>query len=209
MSLFPKDPVFPEAEARKHLAPFEARLRRCVLDGFAKVKALGDSGAVWAGALEYLGTRPALVNAVIVALVQHEFASDYPNLRIVTDHQFLELQVNDVIDLRFKLVDRSGRSSNYPTATSRRYKNQLPLWGEEENLPVARLTLGWRWNSAATEIEDISVIYAKGDDPLWLFSILDEEDGVSTLTTQEPEPATGTAVYRSREKKAKDAKKGA
>ena len=208
MMLFPEDPVFPEAEARKLFAPIEGRLQRCVLNGFARVKALGDSDPILAGALDYKGTRPALVNSVIVELVQREFAEDSPNLRIVTLHQFVELQVDGVIDLRFKHVDKAGRTSNYPTETSRRCKNQLPLFGEDEELTVARMTLGWRWNLTATEIEDISVIYAKGDDPLWTFSILEERDDQAVLTTRESRPDTGAAVYQSK-KKAQDTQRGA
>lgn len=207
--LFPEDPIFPESEAREHLAPIEARLRHCVLEGWRIVKELGNANPVVGSAYDYLGTRAHLVNAVIVVLVRREFDDAYPGLYVTTINRFVELHVEGVIDLRFKLVDKAGRSSNYPTDTSLRYRNQLPLFGDQQVLDVARITIGWRWDESATKIEDISVIYAKGDEPLWSYSILEPQEGRVAIPLPQRSVDLPPVRFASKGKKSKKSRGGA
>ena len=127
------------------------------------------------------------MNSLVVESIKNRVASgELPEANLTSENRFLELRVGS-IDMRFKQVGKDGRTANYPTDTSQRYKNQLPLIGGPDALVRVRLTLGWRWNITATEIEDIVVVYAKGNTARWIFSIL-RDDAEGTLGVSIPHP---------------------
>lgn len=215
MVLFPDDPFFPEDDARRALKRIVSRLRRCVKDGFAAHLAACAAVEVLGPALDYLGTRAHFINALVVEMIRREFPPGERGLHTTDENGFFELQVItkgiDVqVDLRFKLVDESGRSRNADTGNQWFYRNQLSLSGDGDTARIARLTVGWRWNVAATDLKDIVIVYAKGDEPVWQYSILAEDgqdDGPGSLPIPTPKgggSGDGTK-YASKSKKGKDA----
>jgi hypothetical protein len=200
--LFPDDPCFSESEARKHLGSLEDLLRSCVLEAATTILDAGREFPLLGKAYEYLSTRQHVMNSAVVELVKEKFGTgDLEDVQISTDKHFVELRVNGAIDLRFKQIDKSGRTANYPTQTSWLYNNQLPLSGDQKTLDVARLTLGWRWNVTATEIADVEVVYRKGDETQWKYSILENgeiqrgEGGMPIVTPPAPKTPTGRTEY--------------
>lgn len=180
MLLFADDPLAYEEDSRRVMSPFLPRIRRCVERAFRDylkacraVKALGP-------ALDYQGSRPHCINALVVERIRREFARSSREVRVTEENGFLELQILDArrrlrYDLRFKLVDASGHSCNSDTTAQRDYRNQLPLLGDGDARRVVRLTIGWRWNVAATELVEVCVVYEKGDDVLWKYPIKSSE----------------------------------
>lgn len=184
--LFPGDPDFQESEARAELTPIHEVLRNIVLDAVDTLMSAGRDYPDLALAYEYMSLRQHALNSLVVVKVQDAVASGtVPDAEITRAHSFLELKT-DRIDLRFKQVRRDGSTSNYPTRSNFLYKNQLTLLGDDTKLDRVRLTLGWRWDVAATQIADIVVVYAKGDDTQWMYSILRADEQPMVLTTTKP-----------------------
>lgn len=197
--LFPGDPDFQEAEARAELAPLHDVLREIVVEAADTLKSVGRDHPELGLAFEYLALRQHTLNSLVVVKVQSAVtAGRMPDADISTTNRFIELKL-DTIDLRFKQIRKDGTTANYPTETSLKYKNQLPLLGDATTLDRARLTLGWRWNVAATDIADIVVVYAKGDDTRWMYSILHvDEQPLGIETTGSPAPQVPSIRLRRR-----------
>lgn len=190
--LFPSDPVPAKAYVREQLGRIEPRIRRAIVDAFAMLRQIAAVDSTVVDALEYMHTRAKLMNSLVVARVRREFAG-VDGTKVKDDNGFLELRVNDLIDLRFKLVDEDGRSCNAKTDAQQRYRNQLPLLGDDV-LDTIRLKVGWRWNATATDLLDIVVAFEKGDEPAWLYSILDDAGEADTVISlprpgDSPKPA--------------------
>jgi hypothetical protein len=210
--LFPGDTNFTPAQAKLILSRIEPRLTRCVRE--AKDALLLACGVVeiMAPALDYLGARAHLLNALVVEMIRREFAGPEDGLNLTEENGFLELQVTtegfDVrADLRFKAVDVEGRSCNAGTKNQWVYRNQLPLIGDDHAQYIARLTLGWRLNVTATDLEDINIVYLKGEDPLWQYSVnTDLPPDSHPIQAPDTAPDTGSGTkYVSKSRKGKDA----
>lgn len=172
--LFPDDPEFLESDAKRELQPIHDELCDAVLYCQDMIKRLSATDPLVAKSFEYLATRQHLMNSLVVERVKELVTEGrLGEVEVVLQRRFLELRF-DSIDLRCKKIAPDGSTSNYPTRSNRDYRNQLPL--SFDGLPAvtyrARLTLGWLWNVAATEIEDVRIVYAKGDMTLWQYSIL-------------------------------------
>ena len=177
MMLFPDDPYLSESEVRDLLEPLHPYFLDCVLVSFETINDACHTHPLLGQAIDG-SPRAHLMNALVVELVRQRLDAENRAVQILDNHGFLELRVQDAIDVRFKKVDESGRSCNYPTKTDWHYRNQLPLFGDHI-IETARVTLGWRWDVTATEIADVTIVYAKGDDIMWQYSIIDEAaDGV-------------------------------
>lgn len=181
MLLFPEDPRLEESDAKRILSPLQDEIQACVLDSAKRLIKMANDDPWVAKALQYNSAAQHMMNSLVVERVKESFAN-YDGVSLVTEKRFLELSVQGAVDLRFKQVDRNGKTANYPTETSDRYKNQLPLNGDESTLPVARVTIGWIWNDTATDLYDIAVVYAKGDTTLWMYSILKYAESSSGIT---------------------------
>lgn len=202
--LFPADPIVEMDDAQARLENIAPRLRECVLDAFSLAKTLAVEHSLVADALDYMATRQKFINALVVARVRREFDGDRTNgVEPHDENGFLELRVGDRLELRFKHVDGAGHSRNTGTTAQRKYRNLLPLVGED-TLDLMRLTVGWRWDIAATEIQDIVVVFEKGDAAVWQFSILKDRELVEEPTPQDqPRPTlyTSAAMKETRKKK--------
>lgn len=204
--LFPGDPILTEAQARQHIDPIAPGLCSCVTGAFEIMKSDAAASPTKATALDYMGTRPMLMNALVVARVHEEFGG-VPDVEIREPNGFAELRVDGVIDLRFKHVDRVGRSRNMDTPAQKCYRNLLPQDGIGK-LDVMRLTVGWRWDAAATRLEDILVVFLKGADPIWKFSIRDVVDGGQAIRLPKDGDKTPPTRYISTTRRKKRTKKG-
>lgn len=196
--LFPQDRGPSEDDTKRILDRISPTLCDCVLDSFDAVKAAAADPRI-ASALDYMATRQKLMNATVVESVRLEFAS-VADVEVKDENGFLELRVDGEIDLRFKHVTGTGRSRNLETSAQKRYRNQLPMYGDVI-LDVVRLTVGWRWDLAATRITEIVVVFVKGDETVWKYSILDQaEDGPSLprlLSPTDSDDGEATTRYRS------------
>jgi len=204
--LFPGDPILTEAQAHQHIDRIAPRLCSCVAGAFEFMKSTAAEIPTFATALDYMVTRPMLMNALVVARVHEEFA-DLQDIETHEGNGFTELRVDGVIDLRFKLVDRAGRTQNMDTPAQKRYRNLLPQTGIRK-LYVMRLTVGWRWDAAATRLEDISIVFLKGDDPIWKYSILNVDDASQVIRLPKDGDKTPPTRYVSTTRMKKSTKKG-
>jgi len=208
--LFPSDPVPAKSYVRQQLVHVEPVMRRCIVEAFATMQQVAAVSSIVIDALDYMRTRPKVMNSLVVACVRREFEKGVDGVKVKEENGFLELRVNDVIDLRFKLVDEGGRSCNANTDAQKRYRNQLPLLGDDP-LDTIRLTVGWRWNVTATDLVDILVAFEKGDEPAWVYSIFDDDAEESGNVISLPKPADGPKPARVRvrtRKSVSDAKRG-
>lgn len=204
--LFPGDPILTEAQAREHLEQVTPRLRSCVSEAFDIVKQAAALWSTFATALDYMGTRQKLMNGLVVARV-YEVFTGATDVQIREASEFTELRVDGVIDLRFKLVDKAGRSQNKDTPAQKAYRNLLPRLGIGK-LDVMRLTVGWVWDTAVTRLEDIMVVFLKGDDPVWKYSIRDADEGNQVVKFPRDGDKTPPTRYASTARRKKRTKKG-
>ena len=77
--LFPGDPILTESYARQRVDRIAPRLCACV-DGASEImKSVAAASPTFATAVDYMSTRPMLMNALVVARVHEEFADVPPN----------------------------------------------------------------------------------------------------------------------------------
>jgi hypothetical protein len=114
----------------------------------------------------------------------------------------MELQVIEPgdpvrIDIRFKKFDRNGQTMNSVTPAQNQYRNQLPMLGLGDASGVLRLSVAWRENAAATDLEDVRVIYVKDYEAEWFYSISNADGGEATTPMPVPaQPPEGGTTYR-------------
>jgi len=205
--LFPSDPVPAKAYVRQRLKAVEPVIRRCILEAFAVLHRLAAVDRIVPDALEYMCTRQKMMNSLGVTRVRREFGKGIAGVSVREDSGFVELRVNDEIDLRFKLVDEGGRSCNANTEAQKRYRNQIPLLGIDVLEPI-RLTVGWRWNATATDLEDIVISLEKGDYPAWTYSILGDDAGEFVNVAKLPIPDDAPKPARVRVPRRKSVRDG-
>jgi len=163
-----------------------------VRDAFNGVVATCQAVPEAGPALDYMGSRAKYLNALVVEMVRREFADD-KSIEVTEENRFLELRLRRDghsirVDLRFKLIDENDQIKNRDTDAQWLYRNQQLLLGEADVTSVARVTVGWRWNIAATALDDIKIVYAKGDEVLWSYSIVDEGKDGDGATKIVPSP---------------------
>lgn len=189
MMLYEDDPYLSEETARHILKPFETRIRECIERAWEAVVALRKDTAhdLLARALDQPAGHPfeSIMNAAVVQAIQDEFCTD-PEVELRSVCGFLELRIGGIIDLRYKKVDRSGRSSNAPTRADAMYRNQLPL-NEDDDAQTARVTIGYRWDAAAVLLENVSAVYAKGSVVMWKFEIEPAAAAATQIRVDQPE----------------------
>jgi hypothetical protein len=72
------------------------------------------------------------------------------------------------IILRFKLLDKSFKSSNYPTRTARKWNSQLFLAGMP---PCERLEFGYRLDLTGTVVQDAFILLRVCTEVTWLWQV--------------------------------------
>lgn len=206
--LFPCDPVLSKEQAQERLQHVSPLIAECILDSFEQLKNVALAGRTLPSALDYMATRQKLMNSIVVECIRPVFAGGDQGGRIHEEKGFLELRVGDDIDVRFKHLDKDGKSANANTVAQKLYRNNLPRGGDGDRLQVMRLTIGWRWDIAATRITDILAVFEKGEAPAWSFSLLDGQRP-DTIVLPESTEIIPTVRYKSSSRKDKKSNKGA
>lgn len=80
--------------------------------------------------------------------------------------------------VRFKKMDGSGLSRNYPTKRARRYLLNLPI-EEEELREAVRVEVGYCLNELETEVAQQWVVHRRGERIVWKYGL--QEDGTAIL----------------------------
>ena len=154
-----------EDEAKTIAGPHLLRLRGCIEDG---IRAVDQREAQDPGFFRVYSssTRAALVYWQIVHLAESRFQGV---AGVSTSHNrgFLTILIDDRLEIRFKKLDRTRRSRNYPTAHQTLYQQQRRLVGMEE---PTRATAGYQLNPDNT-VRDILVVCPRGHRLEWSFSI--------------------------------------
>lgn len=202
--LFPDDPQFSQDYARVRLAPIQARFLACVQRAWRTLEQICGVDETVGPALAYNGVRAHLMNSLVVEQIRREFPPlQDPDHTTFDGNGFLELQVRTAgdpvrIDLRFKKFGSDGTTMNLDTRSQREYRNQLPFTGIGDARHVLRLSVSWDWNAAATDLQDVRVIYVKGYEVEWFFSIVsDTGEDFGTIPMPTPAlPPDNTTRYR-------------
>lgn len=206
MMLFPDDPHFSENDARRRLAAVNSRVHRCVMAAMEDINLACKTVERLGPALAYNGSRAHVFNALVVESIRREFFGDEANV-VTEDRGFLELMVGlggEVrTDLRFKKLDSENNTMNLATAAQDQYRNILPMAGGGDAERILRLTIGWRWNAAATEVVDVRVVYVKGYDVAWSYSLDDDvaASGAVPMPASPMEPTGGGMKYHKEQPK--------
>lgn len=199
--LFPDDPQFSQEYARARLAPIQPRLLACVQRAWQTLEQICGVADTVGAALAHNGARATLMNSLVVEEIRREFPPLHdPECTPFDGNGFLELQARKAgdpvrIDLRFKKFGSDGATMNLDTPAQREYRNQLAFTGIGDASHVLRLSISWCWDAAATELQDIRVIYLKGYETEWFYSMLgDADEGSAGIPMPAPAvpPSSGT-----------------
>ena len=125
-------------------------------------------------------TRASFIHDNIVKSIQREL-SEFPNVRMSTERGFLLVVVKETISMRFKKLNKRGRTSNIITKQQWDiYHNQVPL----PDFPAGlRVSIGYELNNTETDIQSIKVVYEKFGVSIWEYKILATEDEAITQYT--------------------------
>jgi hypothetical protein len=181
------DHIITEAEARKLLEPYLARLHKCIRAGWERWQEL-----LYTSPGHFTSTRATsranLVYDYIVEAAKKEFlpgGQPEPHVRVSESHGFLTLTFHDRIVIRFKKFRSRGLwTSGIPTRQQQLFALQLPM----ENMPVevTKAVAGYLLNSLQDEIDRAAVTCSVGNDREW---IIDLEPEVGPEPTTLPTPA--------------------
>lgn len=84
--------------------------------------------------------------------------------------------IGETATVRFKKMDETGRTRNYPTKQIRDFDRQLPLPGIP--LPPLNLVVGYLPNALGTEVERVQVARPWGKSVDWCAAILPVEERI-------------------------------
>lgn len=128
-------------------------------------------------------------------MVQHARArlDGVQGVALVEGNRFLA-SVEDTLLLRFKKLDQTLRTSNYPTPTAQRFDAQLPLASLlSPRLP--RVTVGYQPRRDWTELIAVTVVHSVGKHVQWFYDLDSEEQSQTVLPAQ---PLPDTVIVRPR-----------
>lgn len=153
--------------------------------------------------------HPRAFANVVWSLFRNEATVRFSGLSGLTlTHKYntLGIIVKNKLMLRFKRVNRQGRSRNFPTQASLRFYAQFELPGIPASCP--RAEIGWREDDVRLGLTELSIVMRNGKHLAWRYSIL-EEGGTSVATVASKSQTTtprrsrvrgkGTAADRKRE----------
>ena len=120
-----------EDEAKVIAGPHLLRLRGCIEDGIRAVEKREAQDPEFFRVYPS-GTRAALVYWQIVHLAESRFQGVGGGVSTSHNRRFLTILIDDRLEIRFKKLDPTGRSRNYPTAHQEHYQLQRRLVGMEE-----------------------------------------------------------------------------
>ncbi|MBI3568918.1 MAG: hypothetical protein HY084_12035 [Gemmatimonadetes bacterium] len=115
----------------------------------------------------------------------------HPNIRLTHRHNTLGIIAHDRLMLRFKRVNRRGKSRNFPTLTNLAFYSQLEIPGIPASCP--RAEIGWREDALRLGLEALEIVMRDGATLAWRYSILDQGGAsVTPLIAPNPTPRQGS-----------------
>ncbi len=118
-------------------------------------------------------SRASIVNDNICLEVRRRFEA-IPGVTIMDHTGFLILNFQDLVLVRFKMLDKRLRAANYPTKQQKNYDDQLELSG----LPpkAIRVVVGYQLDRTQTQLRGILITRPIRNNVRWSYSILNAAD---------------------------------
>lgn len=109
----------------------------------------------------------------------HQAFSSHPAVHILQGHETYQFLIEDRVLFRFKKGDEQGLTANIPTQHAMAFHDhEVDLFG----LPsIQRVDIVYRLNRLETDIMDFLVVARNGDDLMWSYSLIDQQDSIVTL----------------------------
>lgn len=153
---FNEHDVISQERATEILGPHDDDLVQPFFNGWGAWTRLGDFDPEYHATMTPRG-RASLVYDFIMRDAKSRFEGrESEGIRTLDDYNSLLVGFGEEIVLRFKMFDQEKRPRNYPTMRQRQYAGQML---ELPGMPPAatNLSIGYRLNETATEIQDIYI----------------------------------------------------
>jgi hypothetical protein len=191
----------PSNEAKKLLEPHISTLNEIFMTAWQKIGQIPSELSYPIGSR----SRACVMYDYICYEAKHKFSevagvsvTDYPN--------FLVLNFNNLLLMRFKMLDEYLRASNIPTCQQKNYNDQNKQL-ELPNIPpsATRIIAGYQLDRAQISIKDVIITCPQGNDNIWHFSIFGNGPDASqqVLPIDEP-PMNGPKVKAKNIRKTSD-----
>ncbi|MEA2561337.1 MAG: hypothetical protein QOH06_2841 [Acidobacteriota bacterium] len=188
-------PECPQHVAEIDLGPYLSALHECIASGWQAWELFGEI----APALRLPLTNRTRANFIydhITTGARARFA-DLKRVKISENRGFLELLIASRYIIRFKKLNKSGRSSNIQT------KQQLRWFSIQLELPdmppaAVRLIAGYQLNLLGTEVANVLVTRPVGSVIEWSFSLADSLSNVKQFPVHPPKPATTKSTRKTK-----------
>lgn len=170
------------------LSPYDSRFRAIIERAWAR----WDRLPAWTRlSFHFSRTRAGCIWAFIAEEARAEFAND-PDVRPIDDPATCMFVLRDAVVVRFKKLDESGASRNFPTKRSLRFNGQQDIDGIPSELP--RVDVGYVENRLGTGFAQVKVSHRCGNRVDWHYAIETEAQVVEMPLRSEP----GTSRIRRR-----------
>jgi hypothetical protein len=190
--------------AEEEIKPYLSDFRECYQSAIEKYNDWLDSFAAPA----YNRTRAIIFQNIIVNEIKERFF-EMPNVRITEKYESISLIINDHISARFKKLNKKGFPSNH---RSRRNDSIIAQQMEitfAEYPPIARIDVGYNFDSAGMNFNMLKIMCRKDDDIIWdlYFNESDESRNEGVLSEINPIEPDNILIQRvqvkEKQKKAK------
>jgi len=160
-----------QAEVEAVLEPYESDLNEIILSG-------------WDFAWSLFQQRPwrtsrGRANLVNDFIVDNALQKWGPSVRPIERHQTVYFVIEDLYLLRFKQLDGTGRSRNYPTKRAKRYLD--PNYNLFGSIDWPRIEVGHVFNETGTGIKAILVVARNRGAVEWCYPIWPGVEKTETL----------------------------
>jgi hypothetical protein len=182
----PRNPIRAEAQARAILGPHLAKLIAAIRHGFEQWDRLAaiDMDPANAGRAPLRAPLDARARASFI--YRHTVAEarrllhGIPGVLLADNRNFLTVHFGDEFIVRFKKLDRRGRSRNFPTQTQKLFALQAQMFGLGT---ATRTTVGYQLDELEKSIHDIRVVCPNGNQTAWNWSALEAVGAAAPAAT--------------------------
>jgi len=193
-----------QEQAEAELAPYMATLRKCIQSGWENWVEFGRVAPALKAPVSTRG-RANLISDWVCNTVRHEFAR-LRGVRIIEARGFPELIIKERYVIRFKKLDRKGRSRNILTKQQRDWFNgQLSFPGMSPE-DVSRLVAGYILDLLGTEMERVLVTCPIGASGVAWSINLDSPSASNVIELHRSVKAPKPPAVRSKKRKLNDAR---
>ena len=183
-----------QAEAKGLLAPYVAIIRKAMDEGWNRWEELGNGASHLKHPL-LARTRANFISDHIAHFIDQRFRGDKHAL-VTKDRGFLLLNIRGKLLIRFKKLDKNGRSRNILTKQQRLFAFQRPLPGLEDE---TRLTAGYRLDELQIGIQDVLITCPVGKEMRWMYTIEAPAAMVMPLPALQPSAKSPKVRVRARD----------